>query len=242
MSKLIKIFFFICLIHAVSCKTKSNFKRLADNQIVYGKVKSITEIHTTLKEKFGELQKDGAPSISYFWFDEKSNLIKEQAAGSTWDSSIYKYNKENYLIEELCYDDAAIQAKRVYEYSDGNKKRKESYIYKNIVHINVSKFDARQNQIELNEYNDDGTPSTKHTYEYDNAGNKIKESVQLPNEGVNWTTYRYDSRNNKIEENYQTFKFTFKFQNFDKHGNWLKQTAISDVPFYIVERKIEYYE
>lgn len=242
MRKVFKSLPLICFVLATSCNNDKNFKRLEDNQVIYGKVKFLTETLYSLKEKFGELQRDGQPSISNYWFDENTNLIKARVSGSTWDSTIFKYDKDNKLIEEQYFDDGAVQAKTVYSYSDANQKRKESYIYGNIMHINVSKFDSHKNKTELNEYNDDGTPSTKHTYEYDNAGNKIKESVQLPNEGIKWTTYKYDSKNNRIEEQYESTKFTFKFENFDKHGNWLKQTAISDAPFYVIERKIEYFE
>lgn len=243
MTKALRTFSFICLILATSCKTNNNFKRLEDNQVVYGKVKSIKETLYSLKEKFGELQRDGVPSISYYWFDEKTNLIKEQISGGSWDSTILKYDSENKLIEEDNYDDGAIQAKTVYEYSNGNTKRKESYIYGNILHISVSKFDKNMNRVELNEYEDDGTPSTKHTYEYDSKGNLIKESYQLPKEKINWIQYKYDSKNNRIaEKRGESIGFTYKFEKFDKYGNWLKQTAVSDDPFYIIERQIDYYK
>jgi len=242
MTKTLKTLSCICLLLTTSCNTNKNFKRLEDNRVIYGKVKSITETLYSLKEKFGELQRDGEPSITHYWFDENTNLIKEQVSGSTWDSTVLKYDKENKLIEELYFDDGTEQAKAVYTYSDANTKRKESYSFGYIMHINVSKFDSHKNKTELNEYNDDGTPSTKHSYEYDNVGNKRKESVQQPNEGIKWTTYKFDGKNNRIEEQYESTKFTFKFDNFDKYGNWLKQTAISDAPFYLIERKIEYFE
>lgn len=233
---------YLVLIIACNSKDNANFKRIEDIGVVYGKVKSIRETLYSLKEKFGELKKDGVPSNSYYWFDENTNLIKEQTSESTWDSTLFKYDNEHKLIEEDYYDEGIIQAKRVYEYSNENTKRKESYIYKNILHISVSIFDRKMNKIELNEYEDDGTPSTKHIYQYDSKSNLIKETYQFPNEKINQINYKYDGKNNKIEEKREgVISFTYKFEKIDKFGNWLKQTAISDDPFYVIERKIDYY-
>ena len=88
----------------------------------------------------------------------------------------------------------------------------------------VEKFGKieKGNMIERNEYNADGSLSSKQTYKYDVKGNKI--------EGKHY-----------IADGILSDKYTYKCE-FDAMGNWIKKTIINDdKPKDLTERVIEYY-
>ena len=67
-----------------------------------------------------------------------------------------------------------------------------------------------------------GTLYRKHTYKYDEKGNKIEEN-------------KYDRDGNLY------YKLTYKYE-FDAVGNWIKKTEFKKgKPYQISEREIEYY-
>jgi hypothetical protein len=87
----------------------------------------------------------------------------------------------------------------------------------------ITRYDDRGNVIEKSGYTSEGRLDYKWTYRYDPRGNCVE-----------WSFYNSDDKvEGKISYNYQ----------YDTKGNWLvKICYIDNIPKYIYEREIEYYE
>ena len=84
-------------------------------------------------------------------------------------------------------------------------------------------YNNKGNKIELNVYNSDGSLDYKYTYKYDDKGNKIE-----------WNVYNSDGSLN--------YKETSKYV-YDSNNNWIKKFEFqNEIPIYITEREIVYYD
>ncbi|WP_396186499.1 hypothetical protein [Flavobacterium sp.] len=230
-----KIIFLFTAIFIIGCNSNINQKRIIDNTVVYGKVKTITQTLYCVKEKFGEMEKTGYPSTSFSFFNEKTNLIKDSISDEI--SSIvtnYKYDNGNKIIEKLHFNYPKMQIDTVknqtsslnmsksiekYVYSNSNKKRKEIGQGK----ISVSHFDNQNRLIEYDEYKNDGSLSYSRNYSYDSKDNIIEEIISYFVSSITYN-YTYDKRNNLIQKKVNgLINVNYSYQNFDSNGNWLKQ-------------------
>jgi hypothetical protein len=196
-----------------------------------GKVSFISCSEYKLVEKFGEIEKGSFYFKDTYKYDEKGNKIESNfydADGSLSHKVTSKYDEKRNEIEVNGY------------YADGSLFYKDTY-----------KYDEKGNKIERNSYYADGSLSHKVTYKYDEKGYMI-ESNRYNYKGNKGSfdskdTYKYDEKGNKIESNFYDaegslfYKYTYKYE-FDKIGNWIKQTTITDgKPTELNERVIEYY-
>nr|MBP6721583.1 RHS repeat protein [Bacteroidia bacterium] len=140
-----------------------------------------------------------------------------------------KFNESGNLVEILNYD------------GNGN-------IFGKI----VNNFDESGNVIESTIFNSIGARESKYNYKYDNVGNKIEANITVEKfafvaEESGKYTYEYDNGNMVSECDYGPngileLKRTFKYE-FDEKGNWIRKTIfINQIPSFIVERELEYYE
>ena len=114
------------------------------------------------------------------------------------------------------------------------------------------KYDDKDNLIEVNWFNPDGSLNSKYTYKYDDKGNKIEQNSFKPNISLSFKlTYKYDDKGNEIEINSFNSdgnlddKYTYKYT-YDQQGNWIQKISYVvengvEKPSQIVERTIEYY-
>ena len=254
-----------------ACNFNNKFKILGDNDIVYGKVKFVTELEYEMHIKFDELQIDKPSRISYYWFDEMTNLIKEKEI-SGWkkisDSILYEYDvdnrlikkvdffqgkissfryhyKENQLVDEVDYINDSIIKKVTYEYSNSNKKRKETHITGKNDKIVITEFDDNGNKTSERTYNTAGTRENSYQYSYNEKGLLLNSSGDFTT-GV---AYIYNEKYLKTsKKDALTTCENYQYENFDNSGNWLKLEyyyGFNSYPGeghrYLIERKIKYY-
>jgi hypothetical protein len=116
-----------------------------------------------------------------------------------------------------------------------------------------SKFDSRGNMIEYDIFKN-GILSTKTSRKYDKKDNMVKFVFSDKTNGLKLTRfYKYNEDKMVTEENDNGGKGRFDYQimyhyeNFDKNGNWIKRTSKKKLPSgetvddQIIEREIIYY-
>jgi len=165
-------------------------------------------------------------------YDDKVNLVEVNhygANGTLKSKEKYIYDSKRNKIEWDVY------------LSDGNLSGKHLYNY-----------DSNGNVIEEKTYKAEGILQTIKTCKYDSKNNMIEEDFH--GDGIIYifkkiaynSKSKYDNNNNKIENIFFNdsglkTKTTYKYE-FDKTGNWIKQTTFeNDIPTELHKRKIEYY-
>ena len=217
-----------------SCSTDDGVKNDLNEMNLNGKVKSIREYSYEAVEKFGEISKGNriseiSGSDEYILFNDKGNNIERNIYNSDGNLDkkwTYKYDDKGNKIEVNGYN------------SDGSLDNKLTFNY-----------DDKGNSIEVNVYNSDGSLNEKRTYKYDDKGNKIEENWYNSDSSLymKWT-YEYNDRGNMIEKNWYKSdgnlfsKTTYKHE-YDKKNNWIKRIEFEkEIPKYILEREIKYFE
>lgn len=252
-----------------SCNFSNKFNIIGDNDIVYGKVKLIIELEYEMDIKFDELQIDKPSRITYYWFDEKGNLIKEKELGSyrLSDSLLFEYDlnnklikktdfyqgkkssfsykyKDNLLVDEIEHLNDSIIKKTSYEYSNSNKKRKGRCMKANKEKIVITEFDDNGNKKSERTYNSEGT-TRENSYQYSyNQKGLLLRSKEDYSSGVEYT-YNEKYLKNYKKDVWGTFK-NFEYENFDSYDNWLKLEYYYEFDSgeghrYLIEHKIKYY-
>ena len=269
MKKVHFIFFITSSILITSCNFSNKFNIIGDNNIIYGKVKFITELEYEMNFKFDELQIDKPSRITYYWFNERGNLIKEKEIGlyRLSDSLLYEYDlnnklikkndfyrgkkssfnyhyKENLLVDEIEHLNDSIIKKTIYEYSNLNKKRKGRYMKGNNEKIIITEFDDNGNKTSERTYNNEGT-TRENSYQYSyNEKGLLLSSKEDYSSGVEYT---YNKKNLKIsKKDAITTCKNYEYEDFDRYGNWLKleyyyEFYSGEGHRYLIERKIKYY-
>lgn len=124
----------------------------------------------------------------------------------------------------LGFSKSMIEPKFTYSFNEnGNQTEYNIINSRGIITLKkIKKYDDKGNIIEESAYNTDGTISSRNTYKYDDKGNKIE-----------WSWYNEIGINKKI---------TYKYNDFDKTGNWIKRTEYENgIPKSIAKREIKYY-
>ena len=188
-----------------------------------------------------------------------------------------KYNVKQELVEEKCFNkDGSLRNQNVidkkengnevsiFSSSDGKIIHKVETSYSNngrlsntVVYsymsnrINRSKciYDKNGNQIEMSNYNQDGSLDFKRVTVFDDFGNGIEWS-HFNKEGILESKYsrKFDCMNNPIEwkelyslDGVLSPNKSFDY-NYDSNGNWIKRVDyIDNIPQAIIERQIDYY-
>jgi hypothetical protein len=169
---------------------------------------------------------------SVYKYDDNENLIeinRYKPDKSLDKKSIYKYDDNRNLIEENEYkSDGSLDVRKTYKYdSNGDLIKSEAYHSKEFLSKlnkkSIYKYDNNGNKIEENTYNFNDSLIEESIYEFDENRNLIKLKRYDYEEGLDLSkTYRYEYDNNK---------------------NWINKIVFhKEVPKYILEREIEYYD
>ncbi len=164
---------------------------------------------------------------SKYKYDDKGNNIESNSYnpnGKLDGRTTHNYDKKGKLIESNSYYPIGIlSSKTLYQYDDKENLIEEK-LYDTIsvcVNKNVFQYDDNGNQIELNNYMPEGALFNRKISKYDDKRNVIEINSYFPHDTVH-NTYKYE---------------------FDKNGNWIfKIIFINEIPKYIQERKIEYFD
>jgi len=241
----------------LSGKVKSITSTSYEAEEKFGEI-VISEIRTE-----SESRTPAAEPIEKITFNKKGNIIEINrygSDGSLASKSTYKYDDEGNRIELNRYDsDGNLSWKETYK-NDNEGNRIEMNTYGSDGSLSwkrTYKYDDEGNKIEISIYEHrfgrDGNFFGKSTYKYDDEGNRI-EINRYGSDGslASKITYKYDDEGNRIEENKYiqfydpdgslTSKHTYKYE-YDKKGNWISRIEFEDdVPEYITEREIEYFD
>ena len=181
-------------------------------------------------------------------YDEKGNIIQQTENHTGSKQAIrtftYKYDSKGRKVEEVESNNPQRPITYTYD-KNGNMVKKE------IDHM--FKYDINGNTLEEIEIDSDGKVKNKILCKYDLGGNNI-ERVKTTKDGAdnireNKVVNKYDENGNIVEtkdswktRNYnKVVKYEYKYE-FDKVGNWVKQTEFKDdKKSHELERTIEYY-
>ncbi len=237
---------------------------------IHGKVKSITTYYYVATDSIGILVKQKL-SLNYtFTYDSSGFGTEYEVVNDTalpLIKAIYKHDSTGHIIEMDRYEHSNYM-------KDGDHLERNLYTYTyrydshgNAVEIKankngkrqiryVRKFDANNNLLEEKVYQPQDSLCNIITYLYDEKGNMTEmDTYNAHNAFQSSSKYQYDRQGNYTEDDevYGGGKYkdntAVTYSNFDKHGNWLKNTSVrndktleEDNSMYsITERTIEYY-
>ncbi len=134
--------------------------------------------------------------------------------------------------------------------ANGNITYQEEYVPWDTLYKKESyKYDKDGNVIEKISRHPDTSKYVSYSYKYDAKGNMIEcFSKESKSDRSSTETIKYDDKGNIIEDvnkdntGYVFWNWRYEFSEFDKNGNWTKETSYSNnKPQAITERQIDYY-
>ncbi len=221
-----------------------------------GKVKSFTVYTHDLD--YHEHKYSGFVPYKSYEYDAKGYLVREIrnsflmrdniTGTSIFNILLYKNDKQGHVIELTdSFSSHHLCERYSYTYNEKGEQIKCKQYCSGITIISINDPSGKQLK-KYYGYKNDFWYSR--TYLRDKKGNLI-DMAELNKENciTNHIIARYDTNDNLIEEcdqcdldNYSNRTLTYKYDNTDTAGNWLKRiTFQDDKPVEIKERKIEYY-
>ncbi len=181
----------------------------------------------------------------------------------------YRFNPKGQLSSLHSNGNYLSGTKEYFIYDKNDLLRIHYRIYEKSDHITVSKYDSLRRLIEIRSWESiapekvyinqhyytgtsklidstiyfySKTPTKKiiKHYEYDRAGNKIRELTKDKTESEVY--YEYDSQNNLIREIYNGDFYFYSSYQYDSHGNWIIKTTYfnNGTKSSVTHRKIKY--
>ena len=129
------------------------------------------------------------------------------------------YNIDGNRIEMTNYNSNRLNMFNPINKNDGNGNQ----VYQSdeiLKDKHTYKYDDEGNKIEENEYNKEGNLVKRNIYKYDDDGNKIEENEYIYERLSDKHTYKYDGNGNMIEENSPNWSRAYKY---DGEGNVVEQ-------------------
>ena len=191
---------------------------------------------------------------SKYKYDDKQNEIEcsSYMSGVIYYKAINKYDGQGNQIETTLFNIDRTSCKNTYKYDDkGNQIEMKRYDSEGRYDSKlIQKYDDNGNMVEFNVYNSDGSViGGKYTNKFDDKGNLVEKCTYNPDGSLvyKWA-YKFDNRRNLIEwsvyesDGRLVNKIAYKYK-YDKKGNWIMKIChVDNIPQYIYEREIEYYE
>jgi hypothetical protein len=116
-----------------------------------------------------------------FKYDDAANVIEKveyNISEDRYQKFLCKYDENNKLIKEICYNSEVLDCKNYYEYSKNYKKLKFKSYNKNdsLQNMSFEHYDDKGNLIEILSYDSDKKISgiEEYKYIYDKKGNWIR--------------------------------------------------------------------
>ncbi|MFN8394961.1 MAG: hypothetical protein U0176_09965 [Bacteroidia bacterium] len=189
--------------------------------------------------------------IKQYVLNNDGNIIKEIRLGviNKLEAS-YEYDDIGNKVQEFHYnDDGTVAWSRKYKHDKSGNVIEDSWYNRGNLKWNYRhKFDEVGNRIESIKYNHDESILEKEISKFDSDGHKIEESFYKADGSIKWKNkLKYDSYGNKTElliesENGSQTIRQFEYS-IDDHGNWVRSVVFeNDIPKFILEREIEYFQ
>ncbi len=198
------------------------------SKTIYGYDKTNKLIHEKEYDSNGDINSKTLYSYSNDKLSEivKYNYNKEDKKFEIWDKTTYKYNQYSLMSQEI-YETFFLKQsidKTDYLYNDRGKLIEKNYINGSMRELDTKSqyvYNEKEELIELRMYGNNEPWIEKYSY---NQGNLIELLIEK---------YKNTKLNETILKNYS----------FDKNGNWINsQSFKNDIPIYLRERNIQYYE
>jgi len=179
---------------------------------------------------------------------DESDLNRENIRGqvNTLTMSVYFATEKNGEPQK-----DSLRYKETSKYNDQGNLLEEKYIGSNgnILNKQICKYDSIGNRLEMDMYRSVSRDSSvnritqKFTYKNDAKGRQIeRNSYGSGSSLTDKFTYKYDTKGNLVESYNFSLKNTYKYDKYDKTGNWLRQIVfVDDKLSTINEREIVYY-
>ena len=199
-------------------------------------------------------------SVTYSYnYDERNNQVEEIHHLNKIFSRIkrvtftYRYDHLGNMIEENWYNpDGSFDTKFTYRYDEnGNKIEWNIYNNNNVLNgKSVFIYDKGGNKIEEKRFNADGEITSIFRFKYDENGNELKSCCVNSDKFLQEVhESHYDDKGNIIKEVWQKAEnsdyrnYSYIYDDFDNHGNWLRRTVYLDEnkPIEKIDRALEYY-
>lgn len=192
----------------------------------------------------------GQVDSSYFLFTYNDGKIaKEETyrAGklNSWSETAYNDNGDISLFQLFRDGKLVSESKYEYLYNDDKRKVEEKTHTNGSPSLTVS-WEYDGNGRTLSAKTKDGSIAFAESYQYDDKGHLIKETLTPDGMGMKRvSTYLYDSNGNMVEYLQKTEEGNIIrccCYTYDMHGNWIHSTEEHGAIRMVCERKIEYYE
>lgn len=203
------------------CSNKKNDLKKAN---LKGRVKKITEVRYSAKEKFGEVIKDTVEETTTFAFNDKgflSEKVNFHIDGSINRTEKFEYDSKGSLLKKVAYDPHGKPIQSwLYEYESQNNLVKMQNIFgeKEILQHETYKYDENGFLIESTSYKEDGTVSTKCTYKNDKNGNCL-ERLYKNNDFIEVHKQKHNAQNKLIEQEIFMNNLVFSKREFKYIGD-----------------------
>jgi hypothetical protein len=200
----------ILIISLLSCESKKELNNDLKELNIHGEVKQIKNQYYDAKESFGEIEKGEFGGVLIKIFNDDGNQIEEKnynPDGSVNHKIIFKYDNKGLKTEKRPYN------------KDGNPFNYYKYSYNTFNQI-ISEiwFDYSNNEI-----------VQKITFEYDEKGNLVTQTVYSPDNISAISKYNYDDLGRKFEYNYYDRNGLLKWirkYNYDDSNRLLENISI----------------
>ena len=200
----------ILIISLLSCESKKELNNDLKELNIHGEVKQIKNQYYGAKESFGEIEKGEFGGVLIKIFNDDGNQIEEKnynPDGSVNHKIIFKYDNKGLKTEKRPYN------------KDGNPFNYYKYSYNTFNQI-ISEiwFDYSNNEI-----------VQKKTFEYDEKGNLVTQTVYSPDNISAISKYNYDDLGRKFEYNYYDRNGLLKWirkYNYDDSNRLLENISI----------------
>lgn len=206
---------------------------------------------------FCALTNDAGDTISVrkVTFDEKGNPIKNElfsAAGQCDNFSEYEVDARGFRVKETYHQgDSVVFTQNCRNDANGNvleisvTQGSEQYTIHHT--LNAAGLPVYVEWRSANAPAGEAYMSTR--IEYDQRGNEINRTTFLNNRPVESNHTHFDDQGRLCKEVYHsdmpthTLDIVSNYSDFDAQGNWTKQTTFRNGRmYYVIERKIEYYQ
>jgi hypothetical protein len=252
----------LCICFVFGSVVSAQRKTDRDLEGLLGPVKtvSITRIETSVGNvRPGEPK--SAPSQS-LTFDERGHMIEQYLTnrdGIPWKKWVYEYDANGYKSQQLEYDPTGrITTKKTFRYEFNTQgKVSTTLIYDadgKLYNRMVKTYNDRGLQTENITYDSTGSVSNKSIFTYDGKGAITEFALynsagvlvqkQIPRDAENEMVLSNDDGTLKMRE----IRSNPKREEFDAHGNWIKETASiikqsgkAEEVFEVTRRIITYY-
>ncbi|MDJ1497637.1 hypothetical protein QNI19_32155 [Cytophagaceae bacterium DM2B3-1] len=160
---------------------------------------------------------------------------------------IYKYNKENKIVDEYLLD-IHNEVSSKYEYKYSNNIATKFEVLKNNTKIKrkLYYYDTNNNLVRETTYYDDGNVMSDFYFKYDSTNQQVERTGTLDSKNIESIYKSYDGFSNLIEQKSIDTSGTtlsvekFIYDKFDRNGNWeIRKSMLQGVPHSVAFQKIE---